>query len=161
MIYRAPKPFYRKHDHLGLVTMWRILIARRDIRRNYLTKDLCNPAQGWGHSSVGRALEWHSRGQGFDSPWLHFCGKAHKAAISPLPAQPTAGPHSPSLVHRAPSPPEAGWPARTSASTKWQEHHPALPQLRTLRQRRVQSTIRPAEPGNHRLYGIPPRSADS
>src|SRR5690606_34676323 len=24
-----------------------------------------------GHSSVGRALEWHSRGQGFDSPWLH------------------------------------------------------------------------------------------
>src|SRR5690606_10394426 len=25
----------------------------------------------WGHSSVGRALEWHSRGQGFDSPWLH------------------------------------------------------------------------------------------
>ena len=26
---------------------------------------------GRGHSSVGRALEWHSRGQGFDSPWLH------------------------------------------------------------------------------------------
>ena len=25
----------------------------------------------WGHSSVGRALEWHSRGQGFDSPCLH------------------------------------------------------------------------------------------
>jgi hypothetical protein len=25
----------------------------------------------WGHSSVGRALEWHSRGRGFDSPWLH------------------------------------------------------------------------------------------
>jgi hypothetical protein len=24
-----------------------------------------------GHSSVGRALEWHSRGRGFDSPWLH------------------------------------------------------------------------------------------
>ena len=24
-----------------------------------------------GHSSVGRALEWHSRGQGFDSPCLH------------------------------------------------------------------------------------------
>ena len=24
-----------------------------------------------GHSSVGRALEWHSRGQGFKSPWLH------------------------------------------------------------------------------------------
>jgi hypothetical protein len=28
----------------------------------------------WGHSSVGRALEWHSRGQGFDSPWLHHHG---------------------------------------------------------------------------------------
>ena len=25
----------------------------------------------WGCSSVGRALEWHSRGQGFDSPQLH------------------------------------------------------------------------------------------
>ena len=24
-----------------------------------------------GYSSVGRALEWHSRGQGFDSPYLH------------------------------------------------------------------------------------------
>jgi hypothetical protein len=24
-----------------------------------------------GCSSVGRALEWHSRGQGFDSPQLH------------------------------------------------------------------------------------------
>ena len=28
-------------------------------------------APRWGHSSVGRALEWHSRGRGFDSPWLH------------------------------------------------------------------------------------------
>ena len=27
----------------------------------------------WGYSSVGRALEWHSRGQGFDSPYLHQC----------------------------------------------------------------------------------------
>lgn len=25
----------------------------------------------WGHSSVGRALEWHSRGKGFDPPHLH------------------------------------------------------------------------------------------
>ena len=30
----------------------------------------------WGCSSVGRALEWHSRGQGFDSPQLH-----HKKAV--------------------------------------------------------------------------------
>ena len=28
----------------------------------------------WGYSSVGRALEWHSRGQGFDSPYLHQKG---------------------------------------------------------------------------------------
>ena len=26
---------------------------------------------GWGHSSVGRALAWHARGQGFESPCLH------------------------------------------------------------------------------------------
>ena len=25
----------------------------------------------WGRSSAGRALEWHSRGQGFDPPRLH------------------------------------------------------------------------------------------
>ena len=24
-----------------------------------------------GYSSVGRAFEWHSKGQGFDSPYLH------------------------------------------------------------------------------------------
>jgi hypothetical protein len=24
-----------------------------------------------GHSSVGRALQWHCRGPGFESPWLH------------------------------------------------------------------------------------------
>ena len=29
----------------------------------------------WGVSSVGRALEWHSRGQGFEPPILH-CGFA-------------------------------------------------------------------------------------
>jgi putative endonuclease len=26
----------------------------------------------WGHSSVGRALEWHSRGRRFDPVWLHI-----------------------------------------------------------------------------------------
>ena len=26
----------------------------------------------WGISSVGRAFEWHSKGQGSDSPMLHF-----------------------------------------------------------------------------------------
>ena len=26
----------------------------------------------WGISSVGRAFEWHSKGQGFESPILHI-----------------------------------------------------------------------------------------
>ncbi len=26
----------------------------------------------WGISSVGRAFEWHSKGQGFESPILHL-----------------------------------------------------------------------------------------
>ena len=38
----------------------------------------------WGHSSVGRALEWHSRGQGFDPPWLHQKTKTYKAKAPPL-----------------------------------------------------------------------------
>ena len=29
------------------------------------------PIWKWGHSSAGRALEWHSRGQRFDPAWLH------------------------------------------------------------------------------------------
>ena len=32
----------------------------------------CQPSHLWGRSSVGRALESHSRGRGFDSPRLHF-----------------------------------------------------------------------------------------
>ena len=34
-----------------------------------------------GRSSVGRALQWHCRGQGFDSPRLHFgsCGFLREA----------------------------------------------------------------------------------
>ncbi len=24
-----------------------------------------------GHGAVGSAFEWHSKGQGFESPWLH------------------------------------------------------------------------------------------
>ena len=32
---------------------------------------LYNRTRSWGYSSVGRALEWHSRGQGFESPYLH------------------------------------------------------------------------------------------
>ena len=35
-----------------------------------------------GRSSVGRALEWHSRGQGFDSPRLHH-GSVSAARMPP------------------------------------------------------------------------------
>ena len=34
----------------------------------------------WGYSSVGRAFEWHSKGQEFDSPYLHHKkGRKQKA----------------------------------------------------------------------------------
>ena len=36
-----------------------------------------------GRSSVGRAREWHSRGQGFDPPRLHSDGPAGEAAEPP------------------------------------------------------------------------------
>ena len=44
----------------------------------------------WGRSSVGRTLDWQSRGQGFDSPRLHFFSMAigkvapPKAGSAPL-----------------------------------------------------------------------------
>jgi hypothetical protein len=40
------------------------------------------PARPRGRSSVGRALEWHSRGQGFDSPRLHHQGTPVKSGTS-------------------------------------------------------------------------------
>ncbi len=42
------------------------------------SKKVCNFALPFtkhrARSSVGRALEWHSRGQGFDSPRVHQAG---------------------------------------------------------------------------------------
>ena len=35
-----------------------------------------------GHSSVGRALEWHSRGRRFDSAWLHQPAKTTERGCS-------------------------------------------------------------------------------
>ena len=37
-----------------------------------------------GRSSVGRAFEWHSKGQGFDSPRLHTLAMAQSPAEPPL-----------------------------------------------------------------------------
>lgn len=42
----------------------------------WLNTHVFSPVEGlWGYSSVGRALEWHSRGRGFDSPYLHHFQK--------------------------------------------------------------------------------------
>jgi hypothetical protein len=43
-------------------------------------------SKSWGCSSAGRALEWHSRGQGFDPPQLH-----HYHRISQRPATDVTG----------------------------------------------------------------------
>src|SRR5205085_1407678 len=42
--------------------------------------DWCTPRGARGCSSVGRALEWHSRGQGFDSPHLHWVQQHNRLA---------------------------------------------------------------------------------
>lgn len=34
-----------------------------------------------GRSSVGRALDWQSRGQGFESPRLHQIKKPHNSVV--------------------------------------------------------------------------------
>ena len=38
----------------------------------------------WGHSSDGRALEWHSRGRGFDPAWLHQRDLKNRAVFTAL-----------------------------------------------------------------------------
>jgi hypothetical protein len=38
-------------------------------------------AKEWGRSSVGRALEWHSRGQEFDPPRLHQTAEDDEKAL--------------------------------------------------------------------------------
>ncbi len=43
-----------------------------------LSSDHLSPDRG--HSSVGRALEWHSRGRRFDSAWLHQFSLATRAS---------------------------------------------------------------------------------
>ncbi len=52
--------------------------ARRPLQKSETVRSVTAPtpwhlwtAPRWGHSSVGRALEWHSRGRRFDSAWLH------------------------------------------------------------------------------------------
>ena len=47
-----------------------LVVPRRNAR--------CRRQDPGGRSSVGRALEWHSRGQGFDSPRLHLADRASR-----------------------------------------------------------------------------------
>jgi enoyl-CoA hydratase len=44
-------------------------------------------ARKGGHSSVGRALEWHSRGRRFDSAWLHQSPSAYDKLSFDTPAE--------------------------------------------------------------------------
>src|SRR5262249_41996511 len=51
---------------------WRVdRKGRRELIASPLSQKVAIGLAIWGHSSVGRAREWHSRGRGFDSPWLH------------------------------------------------------------------------------------------
>src|SRR6202035_5177857 len=46
-------------------------MTRRKLKEASSGAKFSPPMSLWGHSSVGRALEWHSRGRRFDSDWLH------------------------------------------------------------------------------------------
>ena len=46
-------------------------------------KNLCyNITCMWGYSSVGRALGSHSRGQGFESPYLHHKRRSESCGVT-------------------------------------------------------------------------------
>lgn len=70
------------------------------------TERALKSGQVWGLSSVGRALAWHARGQGFDSPRLHqiFIHEKHQIV------QPQSAGLSPPCGHRPHEPPcAAAW----------------------------------------------------
>lgn len=75
---RALCPSHPEVPRRGLSRRGQICAAAKNsetVNANRLTKPSgcgrMHMLSAWGHSSVGRALEWHSRGQGFDSPCLH------------------------------------------------------------------------------------------
>src|SRR5271169_1739947 len=45
--------------------------ARRSLSDGNVGGRLITSKDPWGYSSAGRALDWQSRGQGFESPYLH------------------------------------------------------------------------------------------
>ena len=48
--------------------------AAADEKRTARVITLGEEISAWGCSSAGRALAWHARGQGFESPQLHHLG---------------------------------------------------------------------------------------
>ena len=79
---RVPSPFTPEvvsdHEKIGQNAMLRRdfpLPQQNNVPPAHLAISAVSPCYNmpcpWGYSSVGRALEWHSRGQGFDSPYLH------------------------------------------------------------------------------------------
>ena len=56
----SPFPLYNREGFLMAVVQ--------------LLHNACGISQHWGHSSVGRALQWHCRGRRFDPAWLHHPG---------------------------------------------------------------------------------------
>ena len=49
--------------------------------------------KNWGCGAAGSALEWHSRGQGFDPPQLHFFYKVLKTVVTFKPTKILNGGH--------------------------------------------------------------------
>src|SRR6478752_1172582 len=54
------------------------------MKHRILTVDPQTGRRAWGHSSVGRALEWHSRGRRFDSAWLHQISPDYAGTVDVL-----------------------------------------------------------------------------
>ena len=67
---------FRCHSSDGVVHGGVAQLGARHMRKTTPTKNRIKLFPIWGRSSAGRALEWHSRGHGFDPHRLHhFPGK--------------------------------------------------------------------------------------
>ena len=61
----------------------RSVIRAKSSKRRLPITDTCSLIGG--HSSVGRALEWHSRGRRFNSAWLHQNIRRRKTSFPLMP----------------------------------------------------------------------------
>jgi hypothetical protein len=53
----------------------RTMLSSTEFDQNESALNRCESPLAQFFSSSRAALEWHSRGQGFDSPWLHQCSQ--------------------------------------------------------------------------------------